>query len=231
VAVVLLDRFLGLLALALFAGGALLAAPVAGARAALGGNPAVAGLAVGGLGLLGVLGVRRLFAARSRTPDLLRRLARSPRLPRRLSPLAARAADTLELFRGKGTVVAGAMLLSFGLQAAVVLNYWALARALGAPLPLLELLVVVPVTVVLTSLPISINGVGVRENVWAAVLRSHGFGNAAGVALAWLDYAVVLAQALAGAALFLLPRRGAAGRAAAASAGAAAQPAAAEGAR
>jgi hypothetical protein len=46
--------------------------------------------------------------------------------------------------------------------------------------------------------PVSINGIGVRENLFVFFLASFGVAEATGLAFAWLDYGLLLLQALAG---------------------------------
>jgi uncharacterized protein (TIRG00374 family) len=213
VAVVLVDRFLGLVALLLFAAAAL----------AHGGPLDVAAvrLTVVAATVAGLAATWWLFGRHSGLAERLE--GGAARVPRRLAELLRRAAGTVRLYRGRRGVLAAALALSAGLQAAVVLNAWALLHAIGTPLPLVDLLLVVPIAVVVTSLPLTVNGIGLRENLWAALLARYGFAPAAGVALAWLDSGLVLLQALVGAALFV-----SAGRRRAAAARPSPQPAPAE---
>jgi hypothetical protein len=56
----------------------------------------------------------------------------------------------------------------------------------------------VPLALFVMMVPVSINAIGVRENVWAFFFAAFGVAAATGVALAWLDYGLVLLQALVG---------------------------------
>jgi glycosyltransferase 2 family protein len=51
-------------------------------------------------------------------------------------------------------------------------------------------------------IPVSINAIGVRESVWAFFFAAFSVASAKGVALAWLDYGLVLLQALIGGAIY-----------------------------
>ena len=57
-------------------------------------------------------------------------------------------------------------------------------------------------------LPVSINAIGVRENVWAFFFAALGVAGAAaaGVAFAWLDYGLVVLQALVGGLVYATSR-------------------------
>ena len=80
----------------------------------------------------------------------------------------------------------------------VVVNAWVLAKALHVNLGLAPFFLIVPLAVFLMMVPVSINGIGVRENLFVFFLASFGVAEATGLAFAWLDYGLVLLQALVG---------------------------------
>jgi uncharacterized membrane protein YbhN (UPF0104 family) len=173
-AIVFVDRFMGLLALMLFAALGLTASGRLLARV-----PDLYGWVLGGTALL-VLAAALLFL-----PSGL--LARVPRAV---------------AFQGKGGALAGAFGWSLLMQGLVVLNWYLLARALHVTIPLAAFFLIVPLALFVMMLPVSINAIGVRENVWAFFLVAFGAPAAVGVALAWLDYGLVLLQALVGGAVY-----------------------------
>ncbi len=174
--IVFLDRFLGLLALVLFA-----ALGISTSGPLLARVPGLRGWLLGGTAFL-------IVAAA-------------------LLVLLSRKARVLTL-QGKGRALAGAFAWSLGLQSLVVLNVYFLARALHVAIPLSAFFLVVPLALFVMMLPVSINAIGVRENVWAFFLAAFGAPAAVGVALAWLDYGLVLAQALVGGAVYASQRIG-----------------------
>ncbi|MFL6233817.1 MAG: lysylphosphatidylglycerol synthase transmembrane domain-containing protein [Thermoanaerobaculia bacterium] len=99
-------------------------------------------------------------------------------------------------------VLARASGWSLLLQTSVVLSFWCLARALHVPIPLPYFFLIVPLALFVMMLPVSINAIGVRENVWAFFFAAFGVPAALGVAVAWLSYGIVLVQALAGGAIY-----------------------------
>ena len=169
--IILVDRFVGLLALLLFAAVGLLGAGRLTERV-----PDLA-LWVLGVGAVMVVVAAVLF------------------LPHRIK---ARPLSALLAFRGHGRALAGAFFWSLCLQTLVVLNAWVLARALHVELGLAPFFLIVPLAVFLMMVPVSINGIGVRENLFVFFLASFGVAEATGLAFAWLDYGLVLLQALAG---------------------------------
>jgi glycosyltransferase 2 family protein len=160
VAIVFVDRFVGLLALMLFA-------------------------------VLGVLGMPSLYTWVFGGAAVLALVAI-------LLVVLPRIIESRFALRWPGSVLARAFGWSLVLQTLVVLNAWFLARALHVPIPLASFFLIVPLALFVMMLPVSINAIGVRENVWAFFFAAFGVSAATGVALAWLDYGLVLLQALVG---------------------------------
>jgi uncharacterized membrane protein YbhN (UPF0104 family) len=176
ITIVVVDRFVGLLALMLFAGAGLLFSGRLVDRI-----PDLYGWVAGGAVVLGVVAAVLFLPSR---------------LGERLPAVFA--------FQGKGLVLAKAFAYSLALQALVVLNAWLLAKALRVPIPLATFFLIVPFAVFLMMIPVSINAIGVRENVWAFFFAAFGIAASKAVALAWLDYGLVLLQAVAGGILYVL---------------------------
>lgn len=191
VAIVVVDRFIGLLALMLFASVGLL----------LSGHltdqvPDLFGWVAGGAVAMGLVAAL-LFLPSRKAPELLARLG----------PRFKKISDAIFAFQGKGTVLAKAFGYSLVLQTLVVLNGWLLSKALHVPIPLPYFFLIVPLAVFVMMIPISINAIGVRENVWAFFFAAFGVASAKAVAVAWLDYGLVLIQALVGGAIYAWSRR------------------------
>jgi uncharacterized protein (TIRG00374 family) len=201
ITVVLVDRFLGLLTLMLFAAVGVLFSPRLTERVPALYLWVVAGTM--GMGLVAWL----LFGSSAATSRWLGALAR--RLPERWGSRLDQATGALLAFRGQHGVLAKALALSVGLQVAVVGNGYFLSRALHVDIPLSYFFLIVPLVVFVMMVPISINAIGVRENAWAFFFAAFGVANAAatGVAVAWLDYGFVLFQALVGGAVWMWGRR------------------------
>jgi len=191
VAIVVVDRFIGLLALMLFAGVGLLLSGHLTDRV-----PALYGWVAGGALAMGLIAAL-LFLPSRRAPDLLARLG----------PRFKKVSDAIFAFQGKGAVLAKAFGWSLFLQTLVVLNGWLIAKALHVPIPLPYFFVIVPIAVFVMMIPVSINAIGVRENVWAFFFTAFGVASAKGVAVAWLDYGLVLIHALVGGAIYAWSRR------------------------
>lgn len=199
VAIVFVDRFLGLLALMLFALAGILVSGRLTERV-----PALYAWVIGGAAALALV-ASLLFLPSARAAVLLERLAR--RLPGRWHGLAARASTAFLAFQGRGSVLARALGWSFVLQICVVLNGWLLAKALHVPISLPYFFLIVPLAVFVMMVPVSINAIGVREGVLAFFFAAFGVASATAVAVAWLDYGLILLQALVGGAVYAWGRR------------------------
>jgi uncharacterized membrane protein YbhN (UPF0104 family) len=72
-------------------------------------------------------------------------------------------------------------MLAIATQLLNVLVFWMLGQSLGLPITLQQWFIVAPTVLLVSMLPISIGGWGVRES--AMVVALHGFGISAGDAL------------------------------------------------
>jgi uncharacterized protein (TIRG00374 family) len=139
-----------------------------------------------------------------------------------LTPLArirSRAASLYEALvpyretRWRGLVAAAAV-QSFLFQAVVILVVFLNANALGLSVAVSALAVFVPLISLAGMLPISVNGLGVREALYLLLFGRLGVPADAAVSLALLYFAVTLAASLPGGVVYALQRgpRGLSGR-------------------
>jgi uncharacterized membrane protein YbhN (UPF0104 family) len=141
--------------------------------------------------------------------------SRLPRLLRRLGAggLAARVEGALAefaLYRPRIGWFLGVLGFSIGVQALRVATHLLAARGLGLPIggtQALQLFVLVPLLGILVALPVSINGIGLRESFTALLFTSTGLSRAAAVAMELVAFLVQVAWSLVGGALFLRGRR------------------------
>lgn len=188
---VVVDRLLGLLALGALALGSVAFAPELRDRLPL----LPLWVASGSLALAAATGL--IFAGRAL------RLAFVPGGLRRplLEALRAFAA-----YRGRRATLARALFLSLLLQANVVFYYLLIGESLGLPVPPVGYLVIVPLALFVTLLPVTINGIGLREGALAVLLAAYGVPSAEAVAYAWLVYLGSLLFSLVGGVLYAARR-------------------------
>ncbi|MFA5014116.1 MAG: lysylphosphatidylglycerol synthase transmembrane domain-containing protein [Actinomycetota bacterium] len=85
--------------------------------------------------------------------------------------------NTLVSFKKYKMVLFKVLIYSFLLQFAVILNWWLAARALGIDLSLTAFIFIVPVVAVIAMLPISVGGIGLRENSLVIIMVAMGVNN------------------------------------------------------
>lgn len=202
VATVLADRFLGLAALLTFG---LLALVWPRASPA----PALAAT-ICGLAAAAALAAWLLAAAPA---SWVERCRRAGQRPGRFDAFLRAAVETTFAFRGRGRFLWQAFALSLLLQALQLAGLDLLAHAAGVRLPAAVFCALAVVALIVSSLPVTIGGLGLREGVWTVLLAGYGYGATQAVAFSWLQYAMMLLFALLGAAAYAAPGKSAAGRA------------------
>jgi len=196
--VVLVDRVLGLIALVVVASVGAFAASLVGIHV-----PgarwlwlvAVAGLAVA----IPVIAIPQLTALLLGPLRLLKR----PWVDERVQRLE----DAIFRFRAAPSALIGAFAGALVVQITLVAFYLLTAQGLSVPLPILLGAVLIPVSLAVQMAPLSINGFGVREAVFAFFFRRFGLPIDAAVALSLVSTGLVMGMSLVGGYMFLRRRR------------------------
>jgi uncharacterized protein (TIRG00374 family) len=119
-----------------------------------------------------------------------------------LSRILGKLHDALHAYRGAPGAVAAATLMSLLVQFLRILTIYFAALALGATVPLLDYLVLVPVTTLITLLPISLSGLGVREGAFVWFFGRAGMSDAEAFSLGLLVFGLSLVLWAVGAVLY-----------------------------
>lgn len=186
--VVLVERMIGLLA-TLFLGGL---AALLGHAAWLGDKAAWAlagGFALSALGLFLALDAKVRHAVTRFLPRVPGAFVRRT---------IGKMLDAFELFSRAPAALAGNFVLSLGFQVLLVVHFWLIQFAFGESAPFLTFLVAVPLVFTAMMLPVGINGLGVREWAFVALLTRAGFDPASALALSLASYGIAVAQGLWG---------------------------------
>jgi uncharacterized membrane protein YbhN (UPF0104 family) len=131
-------------------------------------------------------------------PSLARLTGRFARV-RRLS-------DNARLYLRHPGLILACCGLSLIIQAANVVVVWMIGIALHAPIPAYYYGICVPMVTLLTLIPISLNGMGVREGGLVLFLAPLGIGESTALGLAFLWFSVFTAASLLGGGVYLLGR-------------------------
>jgi glycosyltransferase 2 family protein len=200
VAVVGVDRLTGLLALLSLAVVAVVLAPQL-----LSGVPLLRlWILLGALGLVTVAGIALIPDARVRA-WIHPLLGWAPAFVRRT---AGKVSGSLRAFRDEPRVVRRSLGISLILQVTVVLHAFLLTRALGLQVPLMALFFIMPVALVIMSVPFSVNAIGIREGVFAFFLGLFGVSLSGALAFSWLAFGFILLQGAIGGLVYASGRRG-----------------------
>ena len=119
---------------------------------------------------------------------------------------AQRLEEAVMRFGKARGVMAGAFGAAIVVQLAIVAFYLLTAKGLSVPLPMLLGAVLIPVSLAVQMAPISINGFGVREAVFAFFFRRFGLPPDAAVALSLVSTGIVMGLSLVGGLLFVKRR-------------------------
>jgi uncharacterized protein (TIRG00374 family) len=95
-----------------------------------------------------------------------------------------------ELKQNKASII-GAGLLSLLLQVNVIIYTYVAALSLNLRIPLIDFFIIVPIVLLILILPVSINGIGLRENAYTFMFAGYIAGEEA-VALSWVLLALTL---------------------------------------
>jgi glycosyltransferase 2 family protein len=103
-------------------------------------------------------------------------------------------------------ILAGIFLLSFLIQFSDVFSFRVVAAAIQLPVKLIDLLLFVPLLYLAILLPLSFNGIGIRESVFVIFASSWGITSADAVAFSLTVFALNLAGSLVGGIIYWFDR-------------------------
>lgn len=115
-------------------------------------------------------------------------------LPAKLTAAVAPILPYLE----RPLAIVPAIALSLVLQASLAVCQYLIALGLGLAMPLAAFLVCVPIANVIASLPLTLNGLGLRETAYLVLLGGIGISHPDAIAMGLLWFAATMAGGLTG---------------------------------
>jgi uncharacterized protein (TIRG00374 family) len=112
--------------------------------------------------------------------------------------------DILVQFRSHPWPLLKVILLGLALQLLFILHYFVLSIAFSLDLPFSFFMVVIPVIFLLSMLPVSINGIGVRENLFVYFFAKVSVSPEKSLAIAWMAFVMILFYALIGGVIYMV---------------------------
>jgi len=195
--IIVFDRFVGIAVLYLFACvGILFLTP--DLKGGLVWSLAAFGLAVAGL--------IWLFKSGGKQIDRLERLTSLPLVSKVIGKLST-VRENLGFYCTNLRPTAKVVFLALVLQLNVIVAYYFLSQAYATRLGLGPFFVMVPIILFGTMLPISINGIGLREGLFVYLFTSFGVPDERALAVAWTLFAMQLTYGLVGGLVYALRRQ------------------------
>jgi uncharacterized protein (TIRG00374 family) len=197
-AVVLFDRWFGLLGLVTVAAAGSLAAELTGVIGRV-------GLILLWTGLAGALVASFVLL---RFPGVIAGVARPLQrihvewVGKRIAQLTA----VVQRLRGRPEALITAFLNAILVQTSLVFFYLAVAAALHLTIPVVHLAVLIPLSFLVQMFPLSVNGHGIREWTFTAYLSQVGVSSDSAVALSGFAAVLVILFSMSGAAAYLSRR-------------------------
>lgn len=111
------------------------------------------------------------------------------------------------LFRGRHDVLRQAIFLSLILQVVVVIHYLLIARALHIDISLAALFIITPLANLLMVAPISINGIGLREAIFVFLMGIYGVSEEHALAFSICAFVMILGQGVIGGLVFMFRKK------------------------
>ena len=126
------------------------------------------------------------------------------KLAARMQTRIAAVAATIAPYLSRPLAMIPAVGLSIALQLSLAVCQWILARGLGLSAPLTLFVLCVPIANVFASLPVTLNGLGVRETAYLMLFGMAGMAKADAIALGLLWFAATALGNLTGVVSFVL---------------------------
>jgi uncharacterized protein (TIRG00374 family) len=194
ISVLVVERLSGIIASAVFAAAALFL-----------GFTAIGGISIV-IPILIFLAISILIFFLILNPNILglHKLAKKIRFLQKILDKLDNVYNTFLSFKNYKWTLVRVIFYSLTLQFAVIINYWFASRSLGIPLNLSVFIFIVPVVSIISMLPISLGGIGVREGSLVFLMVSLGAQNAKAAMCSLLLFAMLLVMGIIGGLIYAI---------------------------
>jgi len=156
-----------------------------------------------GVFLLFVLGNIAIFKARFYR--LLNAMLGKLRFKKILSKIDM-ISGAFQIMGKQPAILWGALAISFVNQLLVIATTWILAIGLGIKIPMFYFLIFVPVITLISMIPVSLNGMGLREYSFMSLFGAIGVSRESCIALGLLSSIIIILSSLPGGIVYILFR-------------------------
>jgi uncharacterized membrane protein YbhN (UPF0104 family) len=116
----------------------------------------------------------------------------------------AQALQTFGIYRKKKRILFGALAISIVFQATILTKYYFISRAMGLEPGFFVIAVITVLVIILTMIPVTIDGIGLRESGFVYLLGLVSVPLEKALLFAFLNYFLMLLIALTGGAVYLV---------------------------
>lgn len=129
------------------------------------------------------------------------------RVPKTLLAWVTKFNNAFSVFQGKHSALFWALGLSLLLQANVVTHYFVIALAMDFSVDFYNYFYIIPLSLAVMAIPVSINAIGIRESAFAFFFGLHGVEVSDALAFAWVVYLVLIANGVLGGVIYGLRQK------------------------
>jgi hypothetical protein len=113
----------------------------------------------------------------------------------------------IKIYGKKKKVVIIGIIYSLLVQITIILINFFLSRSLGINLPFISLIAYIPLITIISLIPVTINGLGMRESAYVFLFSYYGIAREESLSLSLLFFATSVIASLVGGLLFIFIRR------------------------
>lgn len=110
--------------------------------------------------------------------------------------------------KGKNKALVISLILSLLLQINVIFHYYLISEAMGLNVPFIKFWIIIPIALFVQMIPLSVNGIGIRENLYVFFLGLYGVTAAQAIAFSWIAYGMILILGIFGGILYVFRKEG-----------------------
>jgi len=168
-AIVLVERFTGILVLLFFAASASLS------RLEMAHKIPIIWASL----IMGLIGLLLLISFFTPAADKLLSLIPEGKTLKKIKDKAYEFRRIVLIYREKKRAFFTALFWAFLLQVNVILHYYLVGKALHLNIPLLDYFIFIPIILIILTIPVTIGGWGLREGICVEIFRFYGISSAA----------------------------------------------------
>ncbi len=111
--------------------------------------------------------------------------------------------STIIFYKTKKTALSKAFFWAFLLQANVILHFFLIGKALHLNIKIIDYLIFIPIVMLIQLIPITINGLGLREGAYIEIFEFYGIAPESAFSFALIDVAFMLIIGVIGAIIYV----------------------------